>query len=237
VSLFLPLSRSYTLTKVIYIADKRQTVSQTAEALQQPDFLSYIRKFLYEQLHPEGPPSSEVPPATYPTFHGLISVYHSATATYYAPSDSSGCGGMHRERIHARESWRQGPARYDCALVNLDPDMDGMRGLAVVRVRRFFSIAFETKVYACAFVHWYSAIGDDPDEDTGMWKVKPDFNADGTPLVSVLHLDCILRSAHLIPVYGVDPVPKQLTPDYSLDHFSAFYVNKYIDHHAFVTAF
>lgn len=199
--------------------------------------MRYLRQFLYEQLHPEGPPSSDVAPATYPTFHGIISVFRSATATYHAPSDSSGCGGMHRERIHARESWRQGAARYDCAFVNLDPDMDGMQGLAVIRVRCFFSIAFETKVYPCAFVHWYATIGDNPDEVTGMWKVKPEIDADGAPIVSVVHLDCILRSAHLIPAYGMDPVPKHLTPESSLDHFSTFYVNKYIDHHAFVTAF
>jgi hypothetical protein len=36
-----------------------------------------------------------------------------------------------------------------------------------------------------------------PDEDTGMWVVEPDFNADGSPLVSVIHLDCILRAATL----------------------------------------
>jgi hypothetical protein len=39
-----------------------------------------------------------------PAFNEVISVYNSAVATFYAPSDFSGIGSMHRESIHALSS-------------------------------------------------------------------------------------------------------------------------------------
>lgn len=66
-----------------------------------------------------------------------------------------------------------------------------------------------------------------------MWKVEPDFNVDGSPLLAVIHLDTIVCAVHLIGVYGDDFVPKEITFGLSLDVFRAYYVNKYIDHHAF----
>ncbi|KAJ6483663.1 hypothetical protein DFH09DRAFT_949795 [Mycena vulgaris] len=35
-----------------------------------------------------------------------------------------------------------------------------------------------------------------------------------------------LRAAHLIPVYGDDPVPRHFKHTSSLDSFAAFYINK-----------
>jgi len=45
-------------------------------------------------------------------------------------------------------------------------------------------------------------------------------------------VDSILRGAHLILVYGVEKMPVDFHYSYSLDVFEAYYVNKYIDHHA-----
>ncbi|KAH9014264.1 hypothetical protein EDB85DRAFT_1876526, partial [Lactarius pseudohatsudake] len=59
-------------------------------------------------------------------FYGKIIVYPSAVATFYAPSDISGIGGMHCERIYAVKSWRKGPGRYDTIFFNADPSMEGM---------------------------------------------------------------------------------------------------------------
>jgi len=179
----------------------------------------------------------DVPLTACPPFDGKISVYLSAVATYYAPSDPSGTSGMRRERIHSRMAWRKGPARRDCALINSDPDLDGMRGLEVVRVLLFFSFEFQNKTYPCALVRWFSRIGHEPDEDTGMWRVERDFDANDEPLTSVVHLDCIVRATHLIGVYGREFIPEDLSPHESLDAFQTFYVNKFIDHHAFEIAF
>jgi hypothetical protein len=166
----------------------------------------------------------------------MISVFASAAANYYAPSDPSGVCGMRKEHIRASPSWRQGPARYDCAFVNSKPGLDAMRGLSIVRILLFFSFVFDDKTYPCALAHRFSLVAEEPDEDTGMWVVQPEVEDDGSPTISVVHLDYIFRAAHLLPIYGDDPIDS-ISPHESLDTFPAFYVNKYIDHHAFQIAF
>ena len=91
--------------------------------------------------------------------------------------------------------------------------------------------------YPCTIVHWFSQVGDEADEDTGMWVVEPDINETGTPLAGIIYLDSILHAAHLMGMCGEACVPKTLTPDNSLDFFHSFYVNKFVDHHAFEIAF
>ena len=58
----------------------------------------------------------------------------------------------------------------------------------------------------------------------------------GEPVISVIHVDRIYRAAHLFPIYGNAPIPATISLHNSLDAFSAFYVNKYADHHAFEIA-
>ena len=65
-----------------------------------------------------------------------------------------------------------------------------------------------------------------------MWIVTPDKDHHGQPIISVVHTDTIVSGAHLIGIAGEDHVPWGVTFYNSLDAFSAFYVNKYIDHHA-----
>ncbi|KAF8805514.1 hypothetical protein BYT27DRAFT_7104339, partial [Phlegmacium glaucopus] len=56
-------------------------------------------------------------------------------------------------------------------------------------------------------------------------------------VTSVVHIDSILRAAHLIGVYSSEFIPQTLTHSQSLHAFKLFYVNKYIDHHAHEIAF
>jgi len=46
-----------------------------------------------------------------------------------------------------------------------------------------------------------------------------------------------MRPAHLIGIYGKDPIPRDLKHTDSLSAFAAFYVNKFSDYHAFHLAF
>ena len=69
-----------------------------------------------------------------------------------------------------------------------------------------------------------------------MWKVEPDFDNLGNVAMSIIHLDSMVRSAHLMGIAGTTRIP-HLTFDRSLDAFQAFFVNKYIDHHAHEYAF
>jgi hypothetical protein len=207
-----------------------------AAEINQPDFVYFIRQFLYDQLHANSP-SSDISEPRLPVFDERISIYPSAVATFYAPSDLCGTGGMRCERIRSVSSWRGGPARRDCVFLETDPEAEGMRGLDVARVHLLFSFKFRGNFYPCALVQWFSRMGNGPDDDTGMWVVKPDSNPGGLPNISVVHLDTILRAAHLIGVYGRHFVPRQVVLTQSLDIFRAYYVNKYIDHHAFEIAF
>ena len=141
------------------------------------------------------------------------------------------------EHIHAVKSWRKGPGRYDTIFVNTDPSMEGMQGLDIARVCLFFLFSHDGVEYPCALVHWFSRVGNLPDDNTGMWVVEPDVLANGEAFTLIIHLDMIVRASHLIPVFGSQHVSKTLSFTDTLDAFSSFYVNKYIDHHAFEIAF
>ena len=206
--------------------------------LQQPNFTNLIRRFLHRQRHPDADSdSADVSLDELPRFHEKVSLYSSAVATFYAPSDISSIGGMRRECICAVPTWRKGGSRYDCVFINTDSSSQGMRGLDVARVRQFFSFNSGGVHYPCALVQWFSRVADEPDEDTGMWIVEPDFKLDGSQSMDIIHLDSVVRAAHLLGVCGEDFVPKDLSYDNSLDAFHSFYVNKFADHHAFEIAF
>ncbi|KAJ6565156.1 hypothetical protein DFH09DRAFT_1474524 [Mycena vulgaris] len=222
-----------------YVRKVPRDVHQLAVYAGQPRLHELIRRFLFEQLYPL---ADAVPLEQYPQFSERVFIYNSARAVFYAPSDVCGIGGMHHERIRAVKSWYRGPPRYDCAFIEHNPDAPGFRGLHAARVRLLFRFKFRGIDYPCALVHWFSAYGAEPCADTGMWIVKPDFirGRPGEPALAVVHIDCLLRGAHLIGVAGKEFVPdRDSNFDFSdsLDAFQAFYVNKYADHHAHEIAF
>ena len=113
-----------------------------------------------------------------------------------------------------------------------------MRGLDIARVHLFFSFEVGDEVFSCALVHHFCKSFNDPDPDNSMWIIEPDFDANRYWVVSVVHVDSIVRGAHLLPVFGVDTaIPREINFSHTLDVFTAFYVNKYIDYHAFETVF
>jgi len=168
--------------------------------------------------------------ASCPIIHGDIFTFSSARATYFSPSDDSGAGGMHRACIRSVMSWRKGPPRHDCVFVKRDPFVPGMRGVRVARVLLFFRFSHLGITYPCAFVNWFQTLGDSPCPVTGMWMVKPEIRR-RKRAVSVILLSSIVRGAHLIGVHGADFLPRDFDPSYSLDAFTAYYVNKFLDHH------
>jgi hypothetical protein len=144
---------------------------------------------------------------------------------------------MHRERIRAVSSWRNGPPRYDCIFVEKDANQDGFQGMHAARVLLFFGFKYRSVSYPCALVHWFSPVHDQPCQDTGMWIVEPEFLPDGSPFKAVIHLESIVRGAHLIGMAGREFLPPDFTFHDSFDAFEAFYVNKYADHHSNEIAF
>ena len=169
--------------------------------------------------------------------NGNISVYTSAMAVYYAPSDICGIHGMARECIHATLWWGKFHVpHYDTAFAVTDPDIPGMEGLNITRVKCIFSFKHNGQMYLCALVHWFSKINEEPDFNTGMWWVEPDFNIEGESLYAVIHLDTMVCAAHLIGKPN-GPVSSDITHISALEKFDSYYVNKYIDHHAYEITF
>ncbi|EMD32310.1 hypothetical protein CERSUDRAFT_58825 [Gelatoporia subvermispora B] len=145
---------------------------------------------------------------------------------------------MHREHIWAMPCWYGGAEPFDCVFVNETsthgkiPSLSD--GLRVVRVRLFFSFRYRGVRYPCALMHWFKVIGNAPDEVAGMWIVRKDCNhRTHLPNISVIHLSHVLRSAHLPPVFTHALIPSEHQPHQTLRVFKLFYVNRYIDHHAY----
>ena len=196
--------------------------------LELPEFPKLIHKFLAEQLHPDAPAIPLI------QNDGKIRVFYSATAIFCAPSDPSGIRSMRREQIRTTPSWRNGAPRYDCAFINSGSEDDPLCGLDVCRIFLFFSFVHKNTLYPCALIQWYSLIGNEPNEDTGMWMVKPDTRSDGSRLLAVVHIDTIYRAAHLMPAYRTAQfIDRSLKMHNSLDSFNVFYINKFADHNAF----
>ncbi|KAJ7128178.1 hypothetical protein C8R43DRAFT_1090218 [Mycena crocata] len=189
-----------------------------------PEFPELVQRFLRDQLCPdsasESAASSDSGNRDIILVDPVLSVYHSAIDS---PSDPSGIRGMRRERIRSTPRWRQSGRATT----------EGFRAISVVRVKLFFSFSHDGADYPCALVEWYKKIGRGPDQDTGMWMVEPELRhtREQKTVATVVHLDSLLRGAHLIPgpVYGARFLPSGFRHTQSLDAFEAFFVNKYID--------
>ena len=134
--------------------------------------------------------------------------------------------------MRATPSWRKGCPRHDTVLVRtgLAP---GPHGLSVARLRFLLSFMYDDTRHEVALVEWFCYIGNSPDHDTGMWVVEREMRADGLPLMDFIRVDTILRSCHLLPMYGTEIVSSNMTHATSLDDFRVYYVNKFADHHSF----
>ncbi|KAF8075750.1 hypothetical protein FPV67DRAFT_1406519 [Lyophyllum atratum] len=139
---------------------------------------------------------------------------------------------MRQERIRANPSWRGAYPRFDTVFVETDSDARGMLGMTIGRVLLFFSFSFEGIYYPCALVNWLVLVGGSPDAETGLWMVRPEYEAGGRRSLAVVHLDSIARGAHLLPVFGSHSLPQDFHFSQALDAFRAYFINSYVDHHA-----
>lgn len=200
------------------------------------NFEDLIRRYLYQYENPDGDPD-DIPSPHLPRLarRCKISVFHSAMALFHAPSDPSGIKGMRREYIHCTPKWRSDGERRDCIFVTTDPARRGMEGLTAARVFLFFSFKHNGRTHPCALVQWFPCVDEHPDDDTGMWIVRPEYLATRgcPPSLQIIHTDSIFRSAHLLPIFaGSQFVPTHLHFTDTLDAFDSFYVSKWADHNS-----
>ncbi|KAJ2973322.1 hypothetical protein NUW54_g12086 [Trametes sanguinea] len=211
---------------------QRGSVRAVAEALDTPGLRDLLRRFLRDQLYPDfDEPGEVVPLADCPwvPLSTRVAVHHSATAIFYAPSELCGPGGMHSEIIRSTPSWRDEGARHDTVLVQLSGD-PGMQGMGVARVRTFLSFSYGITRYECTLVSWFELVGDGPDPLTGMWIVRPELDH-GQEVLSIISTEAIVRSCHLIGVFGNTRLPVDFHFSQTLDAFRRYYVNPYADYH------
>jgi hypothetical protein len=160
------------ITNTHIIAASHIYPNDLAADINQHDLKLLIQKFLYNQTHLRFLPPEVV---NLPSFDDKITIYSSAVATFYSPSDISGVEGMCSEHIHAVKLWRNGPPPHDCIFVETNPDVSGMAGLDIARVCLFFSCTFNGVKYPCALVNWFSRVCESANPGTGMLVVEPDF--------------------------------------------------------------
>jgi hypothetical protein len=199
-----------------------------AKEINQPNFPHALRSFIHLRNHP----GSNIEPDD--SYDGPIWVYHSANASFYAPSDLCGAGGMYHQRLRANPSFK-GESRYDTVFVNVGGPKEEMKGLLVARLLLLFSCydPYSHDDIPCALVRWFVHPKDSPkrDDDTGMWKLVPETDEEGNFPVDIISLDAILRGAHLLPIFGKGYLQQSLHHTDALDAFDAYYVNQFIDYH------
>jgi hypothetical protein len=223
--------------KTYYSLGYPKTLAHLSQHLGLPQLEEHIRRFLYDQENPNSNifgMDIELNACPQVSSTLRIDVYHSASTLYHAPSDLSGIGGMHREYIRATLSWKHGDARHDCVFIEKDADEVGFRALGVAQVQTFLSFYHNDKKYSCALVRWFEAVGDAPCPNTCMWIVQPDiYIRSRRRICTIVHINSILRAAHLIGIGGPTFLPQKISPSQSLYAFKSFYVNKYADHHSY----
>jgi len=147
-----------------------------AQYINEPDFPSRFKSFLYSVRHPNRPVPDDV--ETQVNFSGKIHVFHSTITRFYAPSDLCSPCGMYHECIQCNPSW-YGHPQHDTAFVVEDEDQPGMQGMHIAQIRLLFLFTdFETnedgEQIQCTLVSWFMPASDQHDPDTGMWTVKPE---------------------------------------------------------------
>ena len=163
-----------------------------------------------------------------------VGLHISVSAVFYAPTELSGPGGMHREVIRATSTWYNKFPRYDTVLVTVNPELYGMMRFRVARVRQFISFIHSDVFYPCALVDWFVTDAGGPDYATCMWIVRPEEIA-GQRVTSIIPLASIERACHLMPVLGRTFLPVDFHFSETLDAFRAYYVNCNVDGHAHET--
>ncbi|TFK96405.1 hypothetical protein BDV98DRAFT_586400 [Pterulicium gracile] len=105
-----------------------------------PDLPHLVKVFVWDQFWAKarpGPMPRDFNPLKDCT---KFQVFHLAVATFYAPSDYCGVGGMKTERIRCIPNWNGEGARRDYVFAEIDSEsssLDGFRGLTVLRAMLF----------------------------------------------------------------------------------------------------
>jgi hypothetical protein len=82
------------------------------------------------------------------------------------------------------------------------------------------------------YVEWYTALTQDLDTNSLLFKITPMKDRDGGRVCSIIPLANIRRSIQLIPRFGA-VAPQEWTSSTVLDLANVFYVNNFTDNHLY----
>ena len=91
-----------------------------------------------------------------------------------------------------------------------------------------FFFSHSGKVYQCVLVHWFLTFGHEPNPDTGIWAVMPDYDGHGYHNMSVTH---VMWCTSIPNFYHVE-ASRLLNYTQSLDYPCTFYMNNHPNSHA-----
>lgn len=83
-----------------------------------------------------------------------------------------------------------------------------------------------------AYVEWFTKFTWVPEPHSGLYRVKKQMDVDGTAAASVIPVEMILRSVHLLPKWG-GAVPSGWTGENVLDLAPSFLLNIFKDNHSY----
>ncbi|PPQ76696.1 hypothetical protein CVT24_010903 [Panaeolus cyanescens] len=127
-----------------------------AKYIAEPELPRALLEFIYTRRHPKRAIPDDLNARI--AFTGKISVFHSAVARFYAPSDLCGAGGMYRQKIRSNPSWF-GHQRRDTVFVVQDDDKPDDETQETV---------------PCALVSWFVPASPRFDRDTRMHVIMPE---------------------------------------------------------------
>lgn len=147
-------------------------LQELADHIRQPHLPELTCCYLFDQLNPNTfVTSNDITLHQCLHITSPVSVFHSAIATFYTPSDEAGIHGMRHEHIQSTLSWRGKVPCWDCVFIVEDEDKPGVKGMSMVQVQLPFPFDYGGVTYPCALVEWFKMYRRSPDVETGMWKV------------------------------------------------------------------
>ena len=84
-----------------------------------------------------------------------------------------------------------------------------MEGMVVAQVHLFIYFCYKHVDYSCAFVNWLVYDDDECKCNTCLWMVSLEEHK-GQPTSDIIDVRTIACAAHLIPIFGSDPIPSDL---------------------------
>ncbi|KAM6491269.1 hypothetical protein JOM56_013508 [Amanita muscaria] len=169
-----------------------------------------------------------------------VSVYHHLKFTNAGHSET--VDSLHVYPAKHQKNGKLDDSRFDTALVRTGSVEEiGIHAYRVAQVRVLFNISQAARKYLeCgqllppyfAYVEWFTCFRQDPELNTGMFKVSRSFI--GTSRLSeIIPISHISQSVHLFPIHG-PVIPREWSSSTVLENCNTFFVNPFTDRRTYL---